>query len=191
MRRLAAILGLLALVAIAALAQDASEPESDNGFLMNLLEQPALDADAADPAARRHAARCRRRRGSPGSPSPTRAAAWLEIDNVELDWSRLALLRGRVNINRLSAERITWLRRAEAPAAAARAARAPRPGRSRCPSFRSRSDLAELALAERRLRRAGVRTRGRALGRRLAEPRARRARDRPRRRAASTARAAS
>ena len=35
---------------------------------------------------------------------------WLEINDVELDWSRLALLRGRVNINRLSARQVNWLR---------------------------------------------------------------------------------
>ena len=40
---------------------------------------------------------------------------WLEIDNAELDWSRLALLRGRVSVNRLGAERVAWLRRPEAP----------------------------------------------------------------------------
>ncbi len=35
---------------------------------------------------------------------------WLEIDNVELDWSRLALLRGRVSVNRLGAQSVVWHR---------------------------------------------------------------------------------
>ena len=43
---------------------------------------------------------------------------WLQIDNAEIDWNRLALLRGRVDVNRLSAGRVTWLRRASEPAPA-------------------------------------------------------------------------
>ncbi|MXU66504.1 translocation/assembly module TamB domain-containing protein [Oceanomicrobium pacificus] len=36
---------------------------------------------------------------------------WLRIDNILMDWNRLALLRGRLNINEFSAERITMLRK--------------------------------------------------------------------------------
>ena len=40
---------------------------------------------------------------------------WLQIENAEVDWNRLALLRGRVDVNQLSAARIDWLRRPETP----------------------------------------------------------------------------
>ncbi|MCZ2327969.1 translocation/assembly module TamB domain-containing protein [Bartonella sp. F02] len=36
---------------------------------------------------------------------------WLKIANAEIDWNRLALLRGRVDINQLSLEHITFLRK--------------------------------------------------------------------------------
>ncbi|OPB35208.1 translocation/assembly module TamB domain-containing protein [Bartonella taylorii] len=36
---------------------------------------------------------------------------WLKITNAKMDWNRLALLRGRMDINQLSAERITFLRK--------------------------------------------------------------------------------
>jgi translocation and assembly module TamB len=115
LRRLLASLCVLLLVAITALAQDASEP-SDNGFLLNLLENRLSSPG-----------RQIRLQGVTGALS-SRAriervtisdaeGAWLEIDTVELDWSRLALLRGRVAINRLSANRIAWLRRPEIPPA--------------------------------------------------------------------------
>ncbi|WP_273759036.1 translocation/assembly module TamB domain-containing protein [Bartonella sp. ML70XJBT.G] len=36
---------------------------------------------------------------------------WLKITNAKMDWNRLALLRGRMSINELSAEQITFLRK--------------------------------------------------------------------------------
>jgi len=112
LRRLAVIIGLLALVAIGAVAQDSAEPESD-GFLLNLLERRLSTPT-----------RQIRLHGVSGALSSRarieritiadQSGVWLEIGNVELDWSRLALLRGRVNVNRLSAERVVWSRRPEA-----------------------------------------------------------------------------
>ncbi len=115
MRRFIFLLGALVLVAIAALAQDEDGDRSDNGFITNLLENQ-LSAPG----------RQIRLSGVTGAlSSQARIAritvsdaegAWLEIDNVELDWSRLALLRGRVSVNKLGAERVAWLRRPETPA---------------------------------------------------------------------------
>jgi translocation and assembly module TamB len=113
LKRLAALLVAVFLVAIGALAQDDAS-QSDNGFLLNQLEnrlsapgrQIRLSGVTGALSSRARIARI--------TISDDRGA-WLEIDNVELDWSRLALLRGRVAINRLSAERIAWLRRAETP----------------------------------------------------------------------------
>ncbi|WP_375615633.1 translocation/assembly module TamB domain-containing protein [Bartonella sp. AP58NXGY] len=36
---------------------------------------------------------------------------WLKITNAKMDWNRLALLRGRLDINQLSAEQVTFLRK--------------------------------------------------------------------------------
>ncbi|EJF80190.1 hypothetical protein MCO_00407 [Bartonella sp. DB5-6] len=36
---------------------------------------------------------------------------WLKITNAKMDWNRLALMRGRIDINQLSAEQITFLRK--------------------------------------------------------------------------------
>ncbi|WP_336278721.1 translocation/assembly module TamB domain-containing protein [Bartonella sp. CB175] len=38
---------------------------------------------------------------------------WLKIDNAKIDWNRLALLRGNVEINHLSIEQITFLRKSQ------------------------------------------------------------------------------
>ena len=116
LRRLAALLGLLVLVAIAALAQTPDEPgDDDNGFLINLLErqlstptrQIRLSGVSGALSSNARIARI-----TISDPQGT----WLEIDNAEIDWRRLSLLRGRVNINRLSAERIAWTRRPGAEA---------------------------------------------------------------------------
>ena len=113
MKRFLAALGIIVLVAIAAVAQDDGTP-SDNGFLINML-QSRLSAPGRQIALT----------GVSGALSSTATiqkitisdakGPWLEIDNVELDWNRLALLRGRVSVNLLHAERIAWLRKAETP----------------------------------------------------------------------------
>lgn len=113
MRRIVFLLGALVLVAIAALAQEEAGGAGDNGFLTNLVENQ-LSAPG----------RQIRLSGVSGALSSQARIAkvtisdakgvWLEIDNVELDWSRLALLRGRVSVNKLGAERVAWLRRPEA-----------------------------------------------------------------------------
>ncbi|WP_406604004.1 translocation/assembly module TamB domain-containing protein [Bartonella gliris] len=36
---------------------------------------------------------------------------WLKITNAKMDWNRLSLLKGRIDINQLSVERITFLRK--------------------------------------------------------------------------------
>jgi translocation and assembly module TamB len=116
LRRVAILVGVLFLAALAALAQssDDGDQTSDNGFLINLLENQ-LSAPG----------RQIRLRGVTGAlSSQARIEAitisddrgpWLEVDNVTLDWNRLQLILGRVNVNLLSADRIAWLRRADPP----------------------------------------------------------------------------
>jgi translocation and assembly module TamB len=115
LRRVLVTIGLLLLVAIGAVAQDAPD-DGDNGFLINLLENRLSAPGRQIRLSGISGALSSRARIQRITISDARGA-WLEIDNVELDWSRLALLRGRVSVNRLSAERIAWLRRAEIPPA--------------------------------------------------------------------------
>ncbi len=118
MKRLAAILlGLALLVGLGALAQDAVEDSaSDNGFLLNFIEGRLSAPGRQIRLSGVTGALSSQARVQRITISDDRGA-WLVIDNAELDWSRLALLRGRVNINRLSARGITWLRRGETPPA--------------------------------------------------------------------------
>jgi translocation and assembly module TamB len=113
LKRLAALLVAVFLVAIGALAQDDAS-QDDNGFLLNLLENRLSAPGRQIRLSGVTGALSSRARIARVTISDDRGP-WLEIDNVELDWSRLALLRGRVAVNRLSAERIAWLRRAETP----------------------------------------------------------------------------
>lgn len=118
MKRIAAIFVFLALVAIAAVAQDTqSAPEGNDNFLLNLLENRLSTPERQIRLSGVSGALSSRARIERITISD-QAGPWMTINNVQLDWSRLALLRGRVNINQLSAESITWLRKgAQAPSA--------------------------------------------------------------------------
>ena len=108
---------LLAMLAAAALAgapaaaqDDGAEGADDNGFLINLLED-RLSSDS----------RKIRLSGVEGVLSreatvglitiSDRQGVWLRIENARIDWNRSALLRGRVEVNTLAAERIVIPRR--------------------------------------------------------------------------------
>ncbi len=116
MKRLVAFLAVLAFVAIAAVAQDTADTPDDNGFItrfiQNRISAPGREIRLSGVSgALSSQARIERITVSDDQ------GVWLQIDNAELDWSRLALLRGRVNINRLSAAQISWLRRPVMPEA--------------------------------------------------------------------------
>lgn len=117
MKRILALFGLLALLAsAAALAQDPGPQEdgSDNGFLMNFI-QNQISAPG----------RQIRLNGVSGALSSQARIAevtiaddqgvWLRLQGVEIDWSRLQLLRGRLSINRLASETIQVVRKPVAP----------------------------------------------------------------------------
>jgi translocation and assembly module TamB len=113
LRRLLALLALLAALGVAALAQSPAEGEaddSDNGFILNFIEQRI-----SGPGRRI------RVQGVTGALS-SRAriglltvadddGVWLRLEGVEIDWSRVALLRRRLDVNRLAVDRIEFLRR--------------------------------------------------------------------------------
>lgn len=120
MRRIAVIAALLMLAALAAPAQDdapnedAANETDDNGFLINMLTN-AISAPgreisisgvsgALSSQARIGSIRISDDRGP-----------WLEVEGIEIDWSRAQLLLGRVNVERLAAERVALLRRPEPP----------------------------------------------------------------------------
>ena len=108
MKRLLAALGVLALVAIAALAQDVTG-RSDNGFFINLLENRLSTPSRQIRLSGVSGALSSRARVAQITISDTEGP-WLQIDNAEVDWNRLALLRGRVDVNRLTAQSVTWMR---------------------------------------------------------------------------------
>ena len=108
MKRLLAALGVLALVAIAALAQDVTG-RSDNGFFINLLENRLSTPSRQIRLSGVSGALSSRARVAQITISDTQGP-WLQIDNAEVDWNRLALLRGRVDVNRLTAQSVTWMR---------------------------------------------------------------------------------
>ncbi len=110
MRRLGLLLAPLLIVAIAALAQtDGADETNENGFLANLL-QNTLSAPG----------RQIRLENVSGLLSSTArigaitvsddAGVWARVEGAEIDWSRAALLLGRVNVNSVSAERVEVLR---------------------------------------------------------------------------------
>ncbi len=116
LKRLAILFGVLFLAAIAALAQgpDDEDQTSDNGFLLNLLENQ-LSAPGRQISLRGVTGALSSQAGIEQITISDARGPWLQIDNVVLDWNRAQLLLGRVNVNLLSAERIAWLRKAEPP----------------------------------------------------------------------------
>ncbi len=117
MRRLALLLAVLSVGALAALAQTGDDDQTeDNGFLVNLL-QNTLSAPGRQIGLE----------GIEGALSSTARIAritvsdetgpWLEITNVAIDWNRLQLLLGRVNVNSLTADSIDLIRRPVFPPA--------------------------------------------------------------------------
>jgi translocation and assembly module TamB len=126
LKRFWILLGLLFLWAVAGVAQDEANPEEDDGFLVNLL-QNRLSAPGRQ--IRLHGIS-----GVLSSQASIEAITvsdaegeWLRIEDVELDWNRLALLRGGVSINALSAGSVDVLRRPEPPVRQARVPELPQP----------------------------------------------------------------
>lgn len=113
MKRIVVLLVGLVLVAIAALAQDGGGDQGDNGFLTNLVENQLSAPGRQIRLSGVSGALSSRARIARVTIADARGV-WLEIDDVELDWSRLALLRGRVAVNKLGAKRVALLRRPEA-----------------------------------------------------------------------------
>ena len=183
LRRILAALGVLVLVAIAAVAQDAGDPQRQR-LPDQPAAEPALGARPADPAERRLRRALLAGADRSASPSPTPRAPGSQIDNAELDWNRLALLRGRVDGQPArtpsASPGCAAPRRRRRPAPLPQAeAQALRPARAAgLDQPRASSQLDHVTL-----RRAGVRPGRRALGHRRAQPRRRRARHHARRQA--------
>ncbi len=112
MKRLIALVCVLFAVGIAALAQSENTTD-DNGFVINMI-QNQLSAPGRKIELSGVSGLLSSRARIGGITISDDKGPWLRVDNAELDWTRSSLLLGRLNINRLSAERITWLRLAEA-----------------------------------------------------------------------------
>ncbi|MBD3624802.1 MAG: hypothetical protein HUJ24_05370, partial [Rhodobacteraceae bacterium] len=110
MGRIVFSLFLLLLTAGWAGAQDAPTGEDDNGFIINLLERQ-LSTES----------RKIRLSGVNGLLSSEaqvdlitisdQDGVWLRIEDSRVDWSRAALLRGRVQVNTIAAGRIELRRK--------------------------------------------------------------------------------
>lgn len=116
MKRILLTLAAFLLVAIAAMAQDEANDPGDNTFItrfiQNRISAPGREIHLSGVSgALSSSARIQRITVSDDQ------GPWLQIENVQLDWSRLALLRGRLAINRLAADQILWLRRPVMPEA--------------------------------------------------------------------------
>ncbi len=118
MRRILALIFGLALIGLAALAQDpATDPggqREGDGFLANLLTNQLSGPGRVVQLQGITGALSSRARIAEITVSDE-AGPWLRLRGVEIDWSRAALLLGRVNVNRLGIEQIDFLRRAVAP----------------------------------------------------------------------------
>lgn len=112
MKRLIALVCVLFAIGIAALAQSENTSD-DNGFVLNMI-QNQLSAPGRKIELTGVSGLLSSRARVQGITVSDDKGPWLRVDNVELDWTRSSLLLGRLNINRLSAEKITWLRLAEA-----------------------------------------------------------------------------
>lgn len=116
MKRILLALAAFLLVAIAAVAQDEANDPGDNGFITRFIQErisaPGREIHLSGVSgALSSQARIQRITVSDDQ------GPWLQIENAQLDWSRLALLRGRLTINRLAADQILWLRRPDMPPA--------------------------------------------------------------------------
>ncbi|WP_242533874.1 translocation/assembly module TamB domain-containing protein [Salipiger bermudensis] len=105
MKRFLLLLSLLLGLSLPAMAQ-----EDDEGTRLERLIENALSGDGMDVTVRGF-------RGALSSQATMERLTiaddqgiWLTLENAELDWSRLALLRGRLQVDELSAERLDLAR---------------------------------------------------------------------------------
>lgn len=110
MRTVAILLTMLALTLPGAVhAQDGEDPEGDRGRIVRFLENQLSDG-----------ARTVTIRGFRGALTSTAEmdlltiaddeGVWLTLENAQLSWSRAALLRGALQVDRLTAERLEFTR---------------------------------------------------------------------------------
>ena len=92
-------LGLLLLVALAALAQTTDDPD-DNGFIVRFLEERISAPGRQIRLSGIQGALSSQARIGEITVSDAEGA-WLAHPDVEIDWNRLELLLGRVNVTRL------------------------------------------------------------------------------------------
>ena len=115
MKRIAAALIIAMLAGLAAFAQnetsaDGSAGGDDNGFILNFIQEK-ISGPGREIRLRGVQGALSSRATIGGITVSDDEGPWLEIENVTLDWSRLALLRRRVQINELSFESISVLRK--------------------------------------------------------------------------------
>lgn len=132
MKRFLLLLSLLLGLSLPATAQ-----EDDEGTRLERLIENALSSDGTSVTVRGFRGALSSQATMERMTIADEQGIWLTLENAELDWSRLALLRGRLQVDELSAERLELSR---LPASGS-SAPPPRPAAapSRCPTCRSRS----------------------------------------------------
>lgn len=113
MKRFLLIFCALFGIAIGALAQSDASPD-DNGFVINML-QNQLSAPGRTIEVAGVSGLLSSQASVQSITISDDAGPWFRLENVDLDWTRSALLLGRLNINRLSAQNVTWLRMGQTP----------------------------------------------------------------------------
>lgn len=113
MKRLLALICLLSFFGIAALAQSEGD-ENDNGFLLNMLQNQLSGPGRQIQVSGVSGLLSSEARIAEITVSDEHGA-WLTLRNVALDWTRSALLLGRLNINRLAADEIELARQPDIP----------------------------------------------------------------------------
>ncbi|WP_424930946.1 translocation/assembly module TamB domain-containing protein [Amaricoccus macauensis] len=116
MRRFAAILGATLVLGLAAFGQEQetadadADQATDNGFILNFIQEKISGPGREITLSGVEGALSSQARIG-GITVADDEGVWLRIENVVLDWNRLALLRRRVAINELSFDRIDLIRK--------------------------------------------------------------------------------
>ncbi|EPX84686.1 hypothetical protein ruthe_02046 [Rubellimicrobium thermophilum DSM 16684] len=109
MRRFLPALPLLLLLAAPLAAQTPAEQDRDRGFLTGLIED-ALSSSARSVVIEGFEGALSSRASVESLIIADREGVWFRAEDLVLDWNRSALLRGRIEVQELSAGRIEIIR---------------------------------------------------------------------------------
>ena len=97
---------LLLLPLLFCLSQPAQAQDDDEGTRLERLIEDALSSEGTQVTVRGFRGALSSQATMERMTIADEDGIWLTLENAELDWSRLALLRGRLQVDTLSAERL-------------------------------------------------------------------------------------